>query len=75
MPIDHLPPPHLAALMPQISEPTRLSYTIKEATAVTGIGRTTLYSLISAGALPVVKIGRRTLVRREDLVNLLKRAA
>jgi excisionase family DNA binding protein len=50
---------------------TRLSYSIEEAAAMIGIGRTTLYGLIKTGELPIVKIGTRTLVRRSDLENLL----
>lgn len=61
------------------STPARLSYTVDEAAAAIGIGRTTLYGLIGRGALPVVKIGKRTLIRAVDLNRLLageeKRAA
>ncbi|WP_294190096.1 helix-turn-helix domain-containing protein [uncultured Sphingomonas sp.] len=49
----------------------RLSYTIDEAAALIGIGRTTLYGLIGKGDLPIVKIGKRTLVRHDDLARLL----
>ena len=49
----------------------RLSYTIDEAAALIGIGRTTLYGLIGKGDLPIVKIGKRTLVRHDDLTRLL----
>lgn len=49
----------------------RLSYTVDEAAAAIGIGRTTLYRLIGSGALPVVKIGKRTLIRAADLNRLL----
>ena len=51
----------------------KLSYTIHEATAVAGIGRTKLYELVNAGELPLVKIGARSLIRRADLEALLAR--
>jgi excisionase family DNA binding protein len=52
---------------------TKISYTIKEATAACGISRTTLYGLIKAGELVTVKIGARTLIRRADLESLIER--
>jgi len=51
----------------------KLSYSINEASAVCGIGRTKLYDLINAGELPLVKIGTRTLLRRVDLEVMLER--
>lgn len=55
----------------------KITYTMKEATAATGISRTTLYALIKAGELSPVKIGTRTLLRHADLEALVdrKRAA
>ena len=52
---------------------TKISYTIKEASAACGISRSTLYGLIKAGELVTVKIGSRTLIRRADLEGLLDR--
>lgn len=57
-----------------------LAYTVADAVRVSGIGRTTLYSLIGQGRLPIVKIGNRTLIRHIDLdyllcSNLMDRAA
>lgn len=51
----------------------KLSYTVKEAAAVSGIGRTKLYELHKAGELPFRKIGSRTLIKRADLETLLDR--
>jgi excisionase family DNA binding protein len=51
----------------------KLSYTVNEATEALGIGRTTIYELIKAGELAVVKIGSRTIIRRKDLDALLDR--
>jgi excisionase family DNA binding protein len=51
----------------------KISYTLKEAAAASGLGRTTLYELINRGELRLVKIGTRTLIRRLDLVAMLDR--
>lgn len=40
---------------------------IEAAAILLGIGRTTMYDLIGRGRIPVVRIGRRTLVHRDDL--------
>jgi len=50
-----------------------IAYRISEASLASGIGRTTLYSLIGKGELPIVKIGTRTLIRRIDIESLLAR--
>lgn len=51
----------------------KLTYTVNEATEALGIGRTTLYELINADKLAVVKIGSRTIIRRKDLDAFLDR--
>lgn len=51
----------------------RLAYTISEAVAVSGLGRSTIYELIKRGELPRAKIGARTLIRRQDLEAMLER--
>lgn len=51
----------------------KITYTMKEAVASTGISRTTLYALIKAGELSPVKIGSRTLLRHADLEALIER--
>ncbi len=51
----------------------KIAYTMKEATAATGISRTTLYALMKAGELIPVKIGVRTLIRHADLEALIER--
>lgn len=48
-------------------EVERIAYSVVEAARIAGIGRTGLYQLINHGSVPVVKIGKRTLVRRSDL--------
>lgn len=45
----------------------KLSYSINEACAAIGIGRTKLYEMIASKKLKVRKLGDRTLIRRPDL--------
>jgi len=51
------------------SKPLALSIT--EACSASRIGRTTLYSAINAGELRARKVGRRTVVLHQDLVDWL----
>jgi excisionase family DNA binding protein len=49
-----------------------LAVTIPDASRLTGIGRTVLYEHIKAKRLPILKSGRRTLVRVDALEALLR---
>ena len=49
----------------------RISCTIREACAATGIGRTKLYQEIAARRIRTSKVGRRTLVLVDSLVRLI----
>jgi excisionase family DNA binding protein len=49
----------------------RLSCTVAEACAATGLGRTKLYELIGAGSVATTLIGRRRLVSVKSLVLLI----
>lgn len=49
----------------------RLAYSPAEAAAEIGISRAKLYQLLDDGTIPSLKLGRRRLIRREALVNLL----
>jgi excisionase family DNA binding protein len=51
----------------------KIAYTIDEAVVASGLGRTTIYELIKQGELPRVKVGSRTLIRRQDLEAMLER--
>ena len=51
----------------------QLSYTVNQAAAQLGIGRTSMYALIKTGDLTPIKLRQRTLLRHEDLVALLER--
>ena len=48
------------------------AYSIPEVCRTASIGRTRLYSEISEGRLKAVKVGRRTLIRAEDLDTWLR---
>ena len=50
----------------------QLSYTVKQAAAQLGIGRTSIYELIKTGDLTPIKLRQRTLLRHDDLVAMLE---
>lgn len=52
-----------------------LSFSVNDACRVLGIGRTVLYDEIKRGRLRTVKLGRRTLIRRQDAEEWLNRLA
>ena len=52
-------------------EPPKLAYSIKEACQVTSLGRTTIYSHISAQRLKAVRVGGRTLIPAASLHALI----
>jgi hypothetical protein len=49
----------------------RISCTIPEACAATGLGRTKIYEEISAGRVQTSKVGARTLIVVDSLVALI----
>lgn len=49
-----------------------LAYSIAEACARSGIGRTAIYDMINAGQLAARKRGRRTLILADDLRKYLE---
>ena len=56
---------------PQVSNFEPLTYRIKDACRVVGIGRSKLYELVAEGRLTIVKIGGRSVVRRTELQRLI----
>lgn len=50
----------------------KVSYSIKEATQITGLGRTTLWQAVEDGRLRCFKVGRRVLFSLEHLQEFLK---
>lgn len=51
---------------------TRIGMTIEELAEYTGIGRTTLRQLVSWGKIPTLKIGRKTIIRVEQMENFME---
>ena len=47
--------------------------TVQAAVREFGIGRTKLFELVKTGHLPVARVGRRTLIPRRGLADLLSR--
>jgi excisionase family DNA binding protein len=45
----------------------QLSLSIEEARAATGIGRTKIYEAINSGILRARKLGKRTIILKDDL--------
>ena len=56
-----------------INAARQLSYTVNQAAAQLGIGRTSIYALIRDGELKPVKIRTRTVLLHDDLVAMLAR--
>jgi excisionase family DNA binding protein len=54
----------------QPSEP--VAYSPDAAARAAGVGRTTLFSALKTGALRGRKVGRRTIILREDLLQWLR---
>lgn len=50
----------------------KISYSVTEAVAASGLGRTTIYELIKTGVLKPAKIGARTLILRRDLEAMIE---
>jgi excisionase family DNA binding protein len=53
----------------------KLALRIKEAAAVSGLSRSTIYKLLSSNKLRAVKVGGRRLILRESLLALLQAGA
>ena len=49
----------------------KMGFTIEEAAECTGIGRNTMRKLVDWGKLPVLKVGRKTIIRRDALENFM----
>jgi excisionase family DNA binding protein len=55
------------------TDPAYISHPIDRAARISGISRSRIYELIAAGELPLVKLGKRTLIRDMDLRRLIDR--
>ena len=49
----------------------KMGRTIEEAAETTGIGRNTMRKLVDWGKIPVLKVGRKTIIRRDTLENFM----
>ncbi len=54
---------------------TKMGLTIEEAAECTGIGRNTMRKLVDWGKLPVLKVGRKTIIRTDTLEHFIVSAA
>lgn len=48
-----------------------LAVSVNEAARILGIGRTSLYSMIHAGRIESLKLGRRTLIKTASLRRII----
>ena len=51
---------------------TKIAMTIKEVSEYTGIGRNTMRNLVEWGKLPVLKIGRKVLIKSDILEKFME---
>ena len=49
----------------------KMGLTIEEAAKVSGIGRNTMRQLVEWGKLPVLKVGRKTIIRTDTLERFM----
>ena len=49
----------------------KMGLTIEEAAEMSGIGRNTMRKLVDWGKLPVLKVGRKNIIRRDALENFM----
>ena len=49
----------------------KMGLTIEEAAECTGIGRNTMRKLVDWGKLPVLEVGRKTIIRRDTLEHFM----
>lgn len=50
----------------------KMGLTIEEASASSGIGRNTMRKLVEWGKLPVLKVGRKIIIRSDTLEHFMK---
>ena len=50
----------------------KMGFTIEEAAETTGIGRNTMRKLVDWGKLPVLKVGRKTIIRKDALERFME---
>ena len=57
------------------AEITREWVTYKQAEELSGLSRTTLWKLVSAGEVEAARVGRAVRINRESLTSYMKRSA
>jgi excisionase family DNA binding protein len=62
------------AAAPGVPEMRKLSYTVKEAGAASGLSRSTLYGMIADGRLATIRLGGRRLIEAAAIEALLEEA-
>ena len=50
-----------------------LFLSVREASKLLGISKRSLYSYIEAGLFPAIRIGRRILIRKNDIMALVEK--
>lgn len=60
------------ARMPLNEAGDRLTFSPVEAAALLGVGKPLVYEALRTGALPAVKLGRRTLITRDALAAYVR---
>ena len=50
----------------------KMGLTIEESAETTGIGRNTMRKLVEWGKLPVLKVGRKTIIRKDALERFME---
>jgi len=55
----------------QSNEPSRLVYTVDEAAELLGLSRNAAYEAVRRGDIPNIRIGRRILVPKQRLDDML----
>ncbi len=51
---------------------TKIAFTIEKASEYTGIGRNTMRKLVEWGKLPVIKVGRKVLIKSDILEKFME---
>lgn len=63
----------MQTLADSLANVPKLGYSIEEASVISGLSRATLYRELMAGRLPSIREGRRRLIARADLEQMLIR--
>ena len=67
----HLSDWYTTEVIPLKMKDVKMGLTIEEAAEMSGIGRNTMRKLVDWGKLPVLKVGRKTIIRRDTLENFM----